>query len=220
MSNHFSVVPLEVHKNYPIFSFGNTLKEMAPDIKWSIINKPLSMIDCHVAEICRKSLKSIHEKETFFEKDWLFKPTVEEWEFLRGRPLFNKLPKNIPSFYTKEGIGVLLCWQDDINIVKNIIKIITVISNMERDDYRVTIPSVVRVYTPSEIGEKLGGMSAIKVNSILEQLGLQTCHLDKGGYKRWTPTQVGYNYTSFGGKYWDEEVIILLKDLLEDISRA
>lgn len=46
-------------------------------------------------------------------------------------------------------------------------------------------------YKPGDIGVKLGGLSAQKVNKMLEERGYQTCFRDSDNKPRWEPTEKG-----------------------------
>ncbi len=88
---------------------------------------------------------------------------------------------------------------------------------------------------PKQIGERLGGLSSIKVNKMLEQLGLQvhTSYIGKGNVtkKRWELTEKGKKYGIYldtGKKHsdgtpvrniqWYESVINLPKGSYETLN--
>ena len=73
--------------SFPVFQFTEELKNLAPDVNWTIVNKPMAMIDCHVAECYGKLTKNfntqVERNREYFKDDWRFRPSQEEWKALK-----------------------------------------------------------------------------------------------------------------------------------------
>lgn len=70
--------------SFPVFHFTEELRQLAPEVNWTIIGKPVAMLDCHVAQCYRKSNNSFQRQmernREYFKSDWRFQPTFEEWK--------------------------------------------------------------------------------------------------------------------------------------------
>ena len=84
---HRQAVALPDGISFPVFHFTEELRELTPNVKWTIIGKPMAMIDCHVAQCygkCNQSFnKQMHRNREYFKSDWRFQPFLEDVKNLK-----------------------------------------------------------------------------------------------------------------------------------------
>lgn len=97
---HHQAVKFSDGLSFPVFHFTEEIRELAPEVKWTIIGKPMAMLDCHVAQCYGKSNNSFNvqmeRNREYFKSDWRFQPTSEEWKTLKriaGQNVTNVMTK-------------------------------------------------------------------------------------------------------------------------------
>ncbi len=85
---HPQAISLSDGLSFPVFHFTEELRKLAPEVNWTIIGKPMAMLDCHVAQCygkCTKSFsKQMERNREYFKSDWRFQPTLIEWKTLKN----------------------------------------------------------------------------------------------------------------------------------------
>ncbi len=83
-----SAITLPEGITFPVFQFTEELRQLAPQVTWTIIGKSMAMLDCHVAQCygkCNNSFqKQMERNREYFKSDWRFQPTLEEWKALKN----------------------------------------------------------------------------------------------------------------------------------------